>query len=123
MTTVSVTVYGTEVWECLDAFGFCTIDVFCVTFYFIRMEGTCKPNKKPWFEVFPLNKEESRGICPTNTSLNHAALRGKLSCVKELIAAGADVNTTCKCHDNGALLSAASNGHFDCLPSGTDVNI
>ena len=85
------------------------------------MEGTC--NKC----VFPLNKEESPGICPTDSSLTYAASKGKLSCVKELIAAGVDVNTGCECHGNGPLLSAAMGGHNACLRelinSGADVNI
>ena len=67
------------------------------------------------------------GICPTDTSLTYAAGRGKLSCVKELIKAGADVNTVCKCHRKGALLSAAMEGHIDCvrelITAGADVNI
>ena len=51
-----------------------------------KMEGTCNEC------VFPLNKEESEGVCATDTSLTYTASKGKLSCVKELIAAGADVN-------------------------------
>ena len=43
---------------------------------------------------FPMNKDDSPGICPTDTSLPYAASEGKLSCVKELIAAGADVKAT-----------------------------
>ena len=52
------------------------------------MEGTCNEC------VFPLTQGETEGegICPTDTSLTYAASKGKLSCVKELIAAGADVN-------------------------------
>ena len=61
------------------------------------MEGTCNEC------VFPLKKEDSKGICPTVTALTYAAGRGKLSCVKELIATGADVNIGCGCHGNGAL--------------------
>ena len=70
------------------------------------MEGTCNEC------VFPLNKNKGLATCPSDTSLIYAAGEGKLSCVKELIAAGADVNTGCDCHGNGALLSAAANGHF-----------
>ena len=57
---------------------------------------------------FPLTEEEtkSHGICPTDTSLTYAAGKGKLSCVKELIAVGADVNISCECHGNGPLVSA-----------------
>ena len=77
--------------------------------------------------VFPLTKEESTGFCPTDTSLTYAAANGKLSCLKELIATGADVNVACKCHGNGALLSAAAEGHLDCgmelINAGADVNI
>ena len=84
------------------------------------MEGTC--NKC----VFPLNKDECKGTCPTDTSLVYAAAKGKLSCVKELIAAGADVNAACNCHGNGALISAAVDGHafslIELLRAGADVN-
>ena len=86
-----------------------------------KMEGTCNEC------VFPLNKEESEGVCATDTSLVYAASKGKLSCVKELIAAGAYVNSVCECHGNGALLSAAMEGRVDCLHeliiSGTQVNV
>ena len=85
------------------------------------MEGTC--NKC----VFPLDEKESESICPTDTSLTYAAFRGKLSCVKELITAGADVNTSCECHGNGALMSVTWGKHADCLKelirAGADVNI
>ena len=89
----------------------------------IEMEGTCNEC------VFPLTKEEteSEGICSTDTSLTYAASKGKLSCVKELIAAGADVNTACECHGNGPLISAAMEGRVDCLRElvavGADVNV
>ena len=73
------------------------------------MEGTCNEC------VFPLTEEESKGICPTDTSLTYAAGKGKLSCVKELVAAGADVNIRCECHGNEPLYTAARNGHVDCL--------
>ena len=86
-----------------------------------KMEGTCNEC------VFPLNEEESEITCPTDTSLTYAALKGKPSCVKELIPAGADVNTGCKCHGNGPLISAAVEGRADCLremiPAVADVNI
>ena len=72
------------------------------------MEGTCNEC------VFPLNKGQGLGTCPNDTSLIYAAGEGKLFCVKELIAAGVDVNIGCECHGNGALLSATANGHFDC---------
>ena len=87
------------------------------------MEGTC--NKC----VFPLTKDANKrtGACPTDTSLTYAAVTGKLSCVKELIAAGVDVNAACECHGNGPLLSAAAHGHVDCLQeliiSSADVNV
>ena len=85
------------------------------------MEGTCNDC------IFPLNKKDSQGTCPTDTSLTYAAGRGKLSCVKELIDAGVDVNSTCVCHGNGALLNAATCGNSDCLTdlinAGADVNI
>ena len=85
------------------------------------MEGKCNEC------VFPLNKNESKGICPTDTSLTYAANKGKLSCVKELIAAGADVNAACDCHGNGPLVSAAMEGHVDCLRElvavGADINM
>ena len=67
-----------------------------------KMEGTCNEC------VFPLNKEEKErlGTCPTDTSLVYASAEGNRSCVKELIAAGADVNTACECHGNGPLMTA-----------------
>ena len=83
------------------------------------MEGTCNEC------VFPLNKEESNRC--TETSLVYAAGKGKLSCVKELIAAGADANAICECHGNGALISATTNGDADCLKelikAGAKVNM
>ena len=87
------------------------------------MEGTCNEC------VFPLTEEERKneGICPTDTSLTYAASKGKLSCVKEVIAAGADVNSACECHGNGPLLSDVMCGHIGCLKelisSGAKVNI
>ena len=87
------------------------------------MEGTCNEC------VFPRDKGENeiKAICPTDTSLIYAAGTGKLSCVKDLVKAGADVNTTCECHGGGALMSAAMGGHVHCcnelLISGADVNI
>ena len=85
------------------------------------MEGTCNEC------VFPLSQEECEDICSTDTSLVYAAGKGKLSCVKELIAAGADVNIGCECHGNGALLSAAMEGRVDCLKelikAGAKVNM
>ena len=84
------------------------------------MEGTCSEC------VFSLNVEESPGTCPTDTSLVYGAGKGKLSCVKELIAAGADVNISCECHGNGALMTATWGGHPFCLieliRAGADVN-
>ena len=95
-----------------------------------KMEGTCNEC------VFPLTKEETESeiksestcpICPTHNSLTYAAREGKLSCVKELIIAGANVNAVCECHGFGALHSAAWSGHVDCLreiiASLSDVNI
>ena len=95
--------------------------VFAVVFR--KMEGTCNDC------VFPLNEKERTiaGICPTDTSLTYAAGEGKLSCVKELITAGADVNIGCDCHGNGPLVSAVSDGHVECLKAlitaGAVVNI
>ena len=84
------------------------------------MEGTCNGC------VFPLNEKESENICPTDTSLVYTSAAGKLSCVKELIAAGADVNAKCVCHGDGALGAAAIAGHADCLKeliaAGVDVD-
>ena len=79
--------------------------------------------------IFPRNKEEIKktGTCPTDTSLTYAAGMGKLSCVKELIAAGADVNAVCECHGKGALQHAVKYGHADCLTelieAGAKVNM
>ena len=84
------------------------------------MEGTCNEC------VFPLNMEVSAMTCPTDTSLIYAAGQGKLSCVKELIAWGADVNTSCECHGEGAL-HVAIQGHVDCtkelISAGANVDI
>ena len=84
------------------------------------MQGTC--NKC----IFPLNKNASGGMCPTDTSLVYAAAKGKLSCVKELIAAGGDVNAVCECHGNGALIAGTCSGNAFCLieliRAGADVN-
>ena len=83
------------------------------------MEGTCNEC------VFPLNKDASEDICSTDTSLIYAAETGKLSCVKELIASGADVNAV-NYYTYTALMSAACNGHVDCVKelvkAGSDVN-
>ena len=73
------------------------------------MQGTCNEC------IFPLTEEETKGICPTDTSLGYAAAKGKLSCVKELIAAGVDVNIGCECHGNSALMTATRSGHPFCL--------
>ena len=87
------------------------------------MEGTCNEC------VFPMTKEERKGIgiCPSNTSLTYAASKGKLYCVKELIAAGADVNASCECHGSGPLMYATLGNHIDCVKelirAGGDVNI
>ena len=72
------------------------------------MEGTCNEC------VFPLNKDASEDICSTDTSLIFAAETGKLSCVKELIASGADVNAV-NYYRYTALMSAVFNGHADCV--------
>ena len=86
------------------------------------MEGTCNEC------VFPLTEEEteSLGTCPTDTSIVYAACKGKLSCVKELIAAGADVNAACECHGNNALMTATWGEHPFCIieliRAGADVN-
>ena len=45
---------------------------------------------------FSSTKEESNGYCSIDTSLVYAAGKGKLSRVKELIAAGDDVNVVCE---------------------------
>ena len=84
------------------------------------MEGTCNEC------VFPLNKEERKLICSTDSSLIYATRLEKLSCVKELIAAGADVNAACECHGISALMTAAIVGTVDCLKelitAGSNVN-
>ena len=83
------------------------------------MIGTCNEC------VFPLSKEESEYICITDSSVTYATRLEKLSCVKELIAAGADVNASCECHGS-ALMTAAIVGTVDCLKeliaAGSNVN-
>ena len=73
-----------------------------------------------------MNKDETKGYCATDTSLVYAAGKGKVACVKELIAAGADVNAACECHGNGPLESATLGGHVPCvkelLAAGVDVD-
>ena len=85
------------------------------------MEGTCNEC------VFPRTEEESKLFCSTDTSVIFAVRIGKLSCVKELIAAGADVNAACESHSTGALMPAAIVGRTDCLEElikdGVDVNL
>ena len=85
------------------------------------MEGTCREC------VFPLSKEDSSGTCPTDTSLIYAAGKGNISCVKELIAAGADVNATCECHGNGALQMYVADDQVEyveeLIAAGADVNV
>ena len=65
---------------------------------------------------------ERLGICPTDTSLVYAASK-----LKELIAAGTDVNATCECHGSGTSVSATWNKRNGCLKeviqAGADVNI
>ena len=86
------------------------------------MEGTCNEC------VFPLTKDETEraNICPTVTSLTYAAKVGKLSCVKELIAAGADVNAQCECHRRGARLGSVVRRQDGCMKkffsAGADVH-
>ena len=82
------------------------------------MEGTCNAC------VLPLNKDENETLSPNDTSLVYAAAKGKLSCVKELIAAGADVNNS---GTVSPLISAIRGENTECvkelLEAGVDVNV
>ena len=84
------------------------------------MEGTCNEC------VFPLNEQERKTIEVCTTPLTYSARQGKLSCVKKLIAAGADVNAACECHGEGALQAAVRGRNPFCLieliRAGADVN-
>ena len=51
-----------------------------------RMDGTCNSC------VLPLVEDDCDDYSTGVTSLMHAAYKGNVQCVKELIAAGADVN-------------------------------
>ena len=76
--------------------------------------------------IFPLNEQERKSIEVCTTSLIYAARQGKLSCVKELTAAGADGNAVCECHGEGALQAAVRGRNPFCLieviRAGADVN-
>ena len=50
------------------------------------MEGTCNRC------AFPVQDPESAGYTAGVTPLMHASWKGYVQCVKELVAAGADVN-------------------------------
>ena len=81
------------------------------------MEGTCNAC------VFPRNRDENETLYPNDTSLVYAAAKGKLSCVKELIAAGVDVNYS---GTVSPLISAIREENIECvkelLKAGADVN-
>ena len=57
--------------------------------------------------------------------MDSAANQGHIECLKELIAAGADINKEDKDGDT-ALYSAANQGHIECLKeliaAGADIN-
>ena len=76
-----------------------------------RIEVTCNEC------AFPLKKEDGK-VASRNAigaSLVFAATKKKLSCVKELIAAEADVNAVCQYHGNGALMLAVTERHVERL--------
>ena len=79
------------------------------------MEGTCNRC------AFPIQKNYFSGTTP----LMHAALKGYIQCVKELITAGADVN---RYNEKGqtALIYAAFKGYVECvkelIAAGANVN-
>ena len=71
----------------------CLVMISCAVFV-KRIEVTCNEC------AFPLNKKDGKAACRNDASLVFAATKKKLSCVKELTAAGADVNNGCECHGN-----------------------
>ena len=77
----------------------CLAMISCAVFV-KRIEVTCNEC------AFPLNKEDCKAACRNDASLVSAATKKKLSCVKELIATGADVNAVCECHVMKEMLSA-----------------
>ena len=83
------------------------------------MEGTCNAC------IFPRSKDENQTLCPNDTSLIYAAAKGKLSCVKKLIAAGADVNNR-SAGPVSPLIRAVREEKVECvkelLKAGADVN-
>ena len=84
------------------------------------MEGTCNQC------VFPLQQSDTRNYNTGTTCLMHAAFKGHVRCVRELVGAGADVNIS---DSNGfeALSYAAVGGQLEAarragVKTGADVN-
>ncbi len=75
----------------------------------IKKEGTCNDC------VFPLTKEKNEKYGAKGlTSLIYAAYRGKVRCVKQLLAEGADVNAKTR-DGRTALMAACTKGKVECV--------
>ena len=74
------------------------------------MEGTCNQC------AFPLQRSDTRNYNTGTTCLMHAAFKGRIRCVRELVSAGADVNIS---DSNGfeALSYAAVGGQLEAARS------